>query len=116
MRIPARLKLVGNRGKKIFREAVAGRVPREVMERPKHGFDVPVLGWLSGALAGYTDEILLDRRTAQRPYFDPAWVSAMLRDPAMRRTHAYKVWLLLVFELWHRRYLDDGPVSEGASC
>jgi asparagine synthase (glutamine-hydrolysing) len=106
MRIPARLKLAGDRGKQIFREAVAERVPQEVMSRPKHGFSVPVLGWLNGSLAAYTDEILLDGRTAGRPYFNHAWVKGVLSDPGRRRTHAYKVWLLLVFELWHRRYLD----------
>jgi asparagine synthase (glutamine-hydrolysing) len=116
MRIPARLKLVRGQGKAIFREAVAGRVPREVMERPKHGFNVPVLGWVCGALAGYTDDVLLDPRAASRPYFNREWVTTLLRDPRLRREHAYLVWLLLLFELWHRRYLDAPEVSRGGEA
>ena len=115
MRIPSRLKLVGNEGKVIFRRAVTSRVPREVMKRPKHGFNVPVLGWVCGALAPTVDEILLDRRAAERPYFDRIWVTSLLRDPARRRAHAYTVWLLLLFELWHRRYLDGGAAGGEAT-
>jgi asparagine synthase (glutamine-hydrolysing) len=114
MRIPSRLKLVGGRGKAIFRRAVRERVSAEVMDRPKQGFNVPVLGWLCGPLAALADEILLDRRAAQRPYFNQAWVAGMLRDPVRRRAHAYRIWLLLVFEIWHRRYLDsDNTAGEG---
>jgi len=112
MRIPARLKLVGSEGKAIFRSAVAPRVPREVMQRPKHGFSVPVLGWVCGSLAPFVDEILFDHRAVERPYFDRTWVASLLRDPARRRAHAYTVWLLLLFELWHRRYLDAGMTGE----
>ncbi len=112
MRIPARLKLVGNEGKAIFRRAVASRVPPEVMARPKHGFNVPVLGWVCGPLAAFTDEILRDRRAAARPYFDQSWIAALLGAPARRRAHADPVWLLLLFELWHRRYLDAGGAGE----
>jgi asparagine synthase (glutamine-hydrolysing) len=84
------------------------------MDRPKHGFNVPVLGWVCGPLASWADEILLDRRAASRPYFDRTWVSSLLGDPARRRAHAYTVWLLVLFELWHRRYLDAGTAGEAA--
>ena len=112
MRIPAGLKLRGRESKWIFRQAVRPLVPGEVMERPKQGFDVPVLRWLCGPLAGYVDEILLDRRAVERPYFNRGWVASLLGDPGRRRRHAYMVWLLLVFELWHRRYLDGAGAGE----
>ncbi len=113
MRIPAREKLVGSRSKFIFRQAVGGRLPREILERPKQGFSVPVLGWLTGPLAGYADEVLLDPRTVERPYFNQRWVAAVLGEPRLRRVHAHQLWLLLVFELWHRRYLDDAEPARG---
>jgi len=113
MRIPARIKLAGGVGKKIFREAISGRVPRQVLNRPKHGFNVPVLGWLKGPMAPYTDEILLDSRTAGRRYFNQNWVASLLGNPRLRAANIYKVWLLLVFELWHRRYIDESGTSRG---
>lgn len=113
MRIPARLKFSRGQGKKIFREAIGERVPREVIERPKHGFNVPVLGWLSGSMARYADEILLDSRTTGRSYFNQKWIASILGDPRLRAAQIYKVWLLLVFELWHRRYIDDAGAGPG---
>jgi len=113
MRIPAHLKLSQGQGKKIFREAVGERVSREVIDRPKHGFNVPVLGWLSGSMARYADEILLDSRTTSRRYFNQKWIASVLGDPRLRAAQIYKVWLLLVFELWHRRYIDDAGAGPG---
>jgi asparagine synthase (glutamine-hydrolysing) len=116
MRIPARLKREGATGKLIFRRAVEARVPREVMERPKQGFNVPVLGWLCGSLARYADEVLLDPGARERPYFNQKWIASVLGDPRRRAAQAYKIWLLLVFELWHRRYLDSPGGEGGAPC
>ena len=93
--------------KKIFKEAVRGLVPDEVLRRPKHGFAVPLDPWFRGGLKDFTFEVLLDERTRRRGYFNTAFVERLWREHVEgRRVWDAHLWLLLNFELWHRQYLD----------
>ena len=59
-RIPASRKIEGGRGKAPLRRAFAGRIPREILERPKRGFDLPLDAWLRGPLRGEAESRLRD--------------------------------------------------------
>jgi asparagine synthase (glutamine-hydrolysing) len=66
-------------------------------------------------LTGLFSDVLDAPRTRQRGYFEPAFVGRLLREHlAGRRDHSLRLWQLLVFELWHRQYLD-APVSARAA-
>jgi asparagine synthase (glutamine-hydrolysing) len=110
-RIPSGLKIRGVSTKRILKRAVRDLVPAETLKKRKHGFSVPLDGWLQGGLASYAREVLLDERTRRRGYFDPRVVER-LWDEHQRGRHvrATALWLFLNFELWHRIYLDREPV------
>lgn len=112
-RIPAGRKLKGHEGKYLLKKlAERVGVPPEVIYRPKRGFGVPLVHWFRNELRSALHDILTDRKTSQRGYFNTASVRRLL-DEHMRgsRDRSLALWLLLIFELWHRNFLE--PVRSG---
>jgi asparagine synthase (glutamine-hydrolysing) len=108
-RIPARLKMRGLETKHLFKRAVAGLVPDEILHRPKQGFGVPIQQWINQELRTRMRETLSDSRTRARDYTDGAYVSLLLDEHERgRRDHAMELWALFMLELWHRTFVDDG--------
>jgi asparagine synthase (glutamine-hydrolysing) len=105
--IPTALKLKGLETKYIFRKAVVGIVPGEILNRPKQGFGVPINEWINLQLRDKIHETLSDKRALERGYFDAKYIKVLLDEhAAKRRDHSYSLWILYMLELWHREYLD----------
>jgi asparagine synthase (glutamine-hydrolysing) len=112
--LPASMKVRGREKKWILREALRGTLPDDLLDRPKQGFSVPLSGWLRGELAPWATELLLDRETIGRGYFDPTAVEAMLsRHSAGTDALAKPIWALIMLELWHRELIDAPSRSSG---
>ncbi len=106
-RMPLRHKFRRGVGKRILHRAFGDLVPREIRTRPKMGFGVPLDHWFRGPLAGFARDVLLDRRTLGRGLFRPEAVTALVESHlAGRFDHSYRLWALLVLELWQRQWLD----------
>jgi len=115
--IPAKLKVRGREKKWILRRALRGLLPDDVLDRPKQGFSVPLSAWLGGDLRGWAHEILLDRATLDRGYFDPHAVRALLdRHAAGTEADAKRIWALVMFELWHREVIDAPRATMAAAA
>jgi len=88
-------------------------VPREVLDRPKQGFALPLVHWTRHDLKDMIMSVLLEPRTLQRGYFKPEAVRQLLDEHfRQRRNHSGRIWRLLAFELWHRNYLEAIPRPE----
>ena len=106
--IPASLKMKGLETKYLFKRAMRGIVPSEILNRPKQGFGVPMQEWINRQLRGRIHETLTDSRTRGRGLFDPAYVKLLLDEHERdRRDHSPALWALLMLELWHRRFVDS---------
>jgi asparagine synthase (glutamine-hydrolysing) len=106
LRLPSRLKRRGARGKLVLKRAVADLVPREILERPKMGFGIPVSRWLRGELRPLLEETLFSGAARERGLLDPAAVRALADAHASGRAdHGPRLWLLLMLELWAARFL-----------
>ncbi|MDQ4120857.1 MAG: asparagine synthase (glutamine-hydrolyzing) [Acidobacteriota bacterium] len=106
-RIPADLKMRGGETKYIFKQALRGIVPDEILYREKQGFGVPVDVWINEKLCPRIRETLLEGQTAERGFFDLKYIEILLKEHATgRRDHAWRLWQLFVFELWQRRFID----------
>jgi asparagine synthase (glutamine-hydrolysing) len=82
-------------------------VPSEVLDRPKQGFALPLGHWMRDELKELVQSTLLESRTLQRGYFNPTGVRRLLEEHFQeRRDHSARLWRLLIFELWHRNYLE----------
>lgn len=107
-RLPSHWKLRDGKQKYIFKRlAERVGVPREVLYRRKQGFSLPLEHWIRGELGDELPQILLEPRTLQRGYFNPASVRRLLKEHLQGRfNHAGRLWQLLILELWHRNFLE----------
>lgn len=111
-KVPPGLRLRDGRGKYIFVEALRGKLPEEILNRPKQGFNMPLCRWFRGELASFAEEILLDPRTMQRGLWKPEKVQRMLKQhQQQQRTFDATIWSMLVLELWYRQVMDV-PAAE----
>lgn len=106
-RMPLRYKFRFGRGKGVLRHAFADLLPGPIRRRSKMGFGVPLDHWFRGPLAELTRQVLLDRRTLGRGLFRPEAVTELVESHiAGRADHSYRLWALLVLEMWQRQWLD----------
>jgi len=111
-RLPANLKLRhGIHQKYLLKRLARKLVPAENVDRPKMGFGVPLGSWLRGSLRDLGEDALVGRRARQRGYFRPDTVARLWTEhQSGARDHAPLLWMLLMFELWHREFID-GPTA-----
>jgi asparagine synthase (glutamine-hydrolysing) len=105
--LPSQWKLRGNRQKYILRRlAERVGVPREVLYRQKQGFTLPLVHWMRNELKDML-MILVEPRTLERGYFQASGVRQLMDDHLLRgKTMTSRLWRLLMFELWHRNFLE----------
>jgi asparagine synthase (glutamine-hydrolysing) len=105
--LPLELKLKRFTGKYLLKRAMADRLPPEILKRPKQGFAMPVAHWIASELKTLVADMLSADRLQRQGLFNPDYVTGLLRDHLARTRDNRKVlWTLLVFQLWHERYLE----------
>jgi asparagine synthase (glutamine-hydrolysing) len=102
-------KMRGNQQKYILRKlAERVGVPGEVLHRKKQGFALPLVHWMRNELKPMILDVLLDRQTLSRGYFSQKGLQRLLDEHFQkRRDHSARIWRFLIFELWHRNFLDS---------
>jgi len=107
-RVPARLKLRRLDTKHLLKRAMADILPPGIADRPKKGFGIPVADWLKGTLREALHDELSPGRLRQQGLFEPAVAERLISEHMSgRRDHRKPLWTLLVFQLWHRRWLES---------
>ena len=110
--VPAELRYRERTKKYLFRRAMEGILPAEILERPKMGFGVPLVHWFRKESAGFARDVLLSSAARQRGLFRAQEVEHILDcHAAGRRDLSMKIWALLFFELWCRSWLDRAPAA-----
>jgi len=106
--LPVEWKMRGNRQKYTLQKlAEKIGVPREVLNRPKKGFALPLRHWMNHELKPFLVAVLRDARTLQRGYFNRGAVEGLLDEHFRgRRDHSHFLWRILMLELWHRNHLE----------
>lgn len=94
--------------KYLLKKAIKDIVPAENIHRRKMGFGVPIGNWFRGELKSFMEDTLLSSDSLNRGYFRPDLVKRMVKEHTDKRCdHAYKLWALLMLELWHKRFIDN---------
>lgn len=102
-RIPFSMKIQGGQGKHILRQLLYREAPRQLFERPKAGFAIPVGQWIRGPLKSWAEELLEPKRMAEDGWFDPVIVQRRWQDHlAGRRDSTPALWAILMFQAWVR--------------
>jgi len=105
-RMPAGLRLKGLKGKHMLKRAFGHLLPTEILHRPKMGFGVPVSRWFRGELRELLSDSILSSGALSLAYFQRSEIQRLVEEHIEGRAdHGAKLWLLLMFELWHRRWL-----------
>jgi asparagine synthase (glutamine-hydrolysing) len=107
-RLAPQWKLRGNEQKYILKKlAERVGVPKEALYRHKQGFTMPLVHWIRHELKDLIRTVLLEPRTLQRGYFDRKAVERLLEEHfSGRRNEPGRIWRLLIFELWHRNFVE----------
>jgi asparagine synthase (glutamine-hydrolysing) len=107
-RLPENLKFRNGKGKYLLRKfAERVGVPREVLHGPKRGFALPLVDWMRSEIKDDLLAILVEPRTLERGYFNPLAIRNLLEEHwSRRRDRSGELWVLLMFELWHRNFLE----------
>ncbi len=106
--LPASYKLGAWKGKRLFKELLRGRIPDAVLDRPKHGFAIPVADWLAGPLRSRLAEVTSDAFLQRQGLFQPAVIAQLMSEQALGRVDRRKeLWALLMFQLWYRSWVES---------
>jgi asparagine synthase (glutamine-hydrolysing) len=104
-RLPTEFKVRGGVTKYLLRKILYRHVPRDLIERPKMGFGIPVNRWLRNELRPLLAEYLDGERLRREGFLRPEGVEKVVREHLSgRRDHQYRLWALLVFAMWVERY------------
>jgi asparagine synthase (glutamine-hydrolysing) len=106
--LPVSSKVDGKMKKRIVQDAFRPMLPPELYDRPKHGFEVPLLKWMRGELRPLIEQDLLaDDFVAGQGIFDVGAVQKLkkqLFSNSPGDAHA-RIWALIVFQYWWKHYM-----------
>ncbi|KQW42079.1 MULTISPECIES: asparagine synthase (glutamine-hydrolyzing) [unclassified Roseateles] len=116
-RVPMHQKIRGGKGKWLMRELLYRDVPRELIERPKQGFAVPLDAWLRGPLRDWAADLIEPRALHRGGLFDVAEVQRRWQEhQSGKRNWQYQIWDVLMFQAWYRETSRDSGFEQcGAS-
>ncbi|KMY68325.1 hypothetical protein AAU61_01100 [Desulfocarbo indianensis] len=99
-------------GKALLKKALQGRLPRELLFRPKQGFGVPISSWLSGPLRSWAQDMLSPALLRRQGIFEPGYVQHLWKDHlSKRRDNRKLLWTLLMFQGWWLNYCQGGKTA-----
>lgn len=100
-KIPLSMKLKKGVGKLVLRDILYRYVPKELIERPKMGFGVPVAEWLRGPLRDWSEELLNESKLESQGFFYPKVIREMWSEH-LSGVHNWQsqLWAVLMFQAW----------------
>lgn len=105
-KMPESMKISGGETKVALREAMKNILPDEILNRPKMGFPVPVGAWFRGAYKHVVEEYVTSERALNRGIFNHDYVREIVHEHNAGTNHDERIWFLVNFEMWQRRFLD----------
>jgi asparagine synthase (glutamine-hydrolysing) len=99
-RIPESQKIRRGETKWILRQLLYRHVPRELIERPKMGFGVPLDEWLRGPLRDWAETLLDERRLRDEGYFRAKPIRDLWQSHLRGSNEQYRLWTILMFQSW----------------
>ena len=110
--LPGNFKVRGLTTKYVAKRALNRRVPSKILNRKKAGFPVPYDRWLRTDLKSWLTDILMDRETLARGYFERGAIEKLLAENSESGRYSKEVFSLVTLELWHRAFLNSRSAPE----
>ena len=103
--LPDRMRVKGRTTKWLLREAMKRMLPRQILERPKVGFHVPVNEWFRGPMRDYLYDHLSGPASRTAQYYTKGVLDRVLSEHVdAKQNHEKLLWCLLNLEVWHREF------------
>jgi asparagine synthase (glutamine-hydrolysing) len=105
--LPANYKVRRFTTKYIAKRALRDRLPEPILKRRKVGFPVPYESWLRTDLKPWMKEVLFDRESLARGYFDRRCLERMIAEDSQAGGYSKELLSLVTLELWHRAFAEQ---------
>ena len=99
--LPTGMKLQDGKGKYLLRRLLDRYVPRDLVERPKMGFGIPLDEWLRGPLRDWVESLISEERLRNEGFFDPEPIRKVWQKHVRgEASYGYRLWSVLMFQSW----------------
>lgn len=105
--LPETQRFPGSEPKGLLKQAMEPYLPRELLYRQKMGFSAPIDAWIDGPLQDTIHDALLGERARARGLFQADAVTDLLARHRAGDRQGYRIWALLMLELWFRQWIDN---------
>jgi asparagine synthase (glutamine-hydrolysing) len=106
-RLPIHLKISNSKSKVILRDILYKSVPKKLMERPKMGFGVPIGEWLRGPLREWAETLLDESKINEQGLLKYEPIRNMWQEHLSgKRNWQHQLWNVLMFQVWHERWMS----------
>ena len=100
-RLPFHMKIRNGQGKWVLRQVLYKYVPRDLIDRPKVGFAIPIANWLRGPLRSWAESLLDEVRLEQEGYFNPVPIRQAWKEHLSQKYDwSNRLWIILMFQMW----------------
>jgi len=104
--LPVKYKMRGLTTKYLLKQVMGKYLPREIVNRKKKGFGIPMANWLVGSLNPLLHELLNSDRIKREGYFNSNYVQKLVSEHTARKKDNRKaLWTLMVFQMWKEKWL-----------
>tara|TARA_B100001123_G_scaffold374234_1_gene439370 strand:- start:504 stop:2381 length:1878 start_codon:yes stop_codon:yes gene_type:complete len=105
--LPPDMKLRRLTTKYLLKKSLEDLLPKHILRRPKHGFEIPIARWIDEDLKEPVQDLLLSKRATERGLFHRHRINSLLKTHASGQDNlSRQIWSLMALEVWFRRYVD----------
>lgn len=98
--LPLHMKIRNGEGKWLLRQLLYRHIPKELVDRPKKGFAIPIASWLRTSLRDWAEELLCEKKLLADGFFNVNLVRKTWHDHLRGHDNSNKLWSILMFQAW----------------